>query len=51
MTVKFTTNADNSQVPAALAPARWQATYTFQGLQNRWIVAEAESKNQTLNEL
>ncbi|EFX78847.1 hypothetical protein DAPPUDRAFT_305087 [Daphnia pulex] len=52
MTIKFTTNSDNAQVPPANAPARWQATYTFQGSQNRFILADDEMKNQTaLNEL
>lgn len=52
MTIKFTTNSDNAQVPPANAPARWQATYTFQGSQNRFILTDDEMKNQTaLNEL
>jgi hypothetical protein len=48
MTIKFTTNSDNSQLPAGNAPGRWKATYTFQGVLNRFLV---EGRiNQTLND-
>lgn len=49
MTIKFTTNGDNSMItPATLKPGRWQAKYKFLAIESRLAVP---SENATLAEL